>query len=538
VPSPAAGLHPETQFRPTRSSAEIKVWEALKKELPAGWSAWHSLKLRDGRATFGEGDFVLAHPERGILLLEVKGGRLEVRDGQWFQNGKPLGQSPLDQVHQFRNLLLRRFKELGRSAPSIGQAPCFPDTDFDDQPTQDDLNGIVLGAHHLRWLAASLPVVAAKAIPPRRATPPGWIELLHELWCQSWIPALSLGTRAREATARRLSLDGTQLEVLEGMFENQRALIEGGAGSGKTLLAAEAARRLAADGKTVLLLCFTSPLRKWLAERLAGSGVEVQTISGLAKRLEQESGRSPAGGALAEQEGWRHAYRVAAEVCSPRWDAVVLDEAQDLDLAAWRFVEALARGRRLWGFFDPGQGYWDDRRPDRSLFQVFYKLPRQQRCPPGIQALANRTLGLPADEAAIAAALADGTIGALVVPEGGSAAALVGQEVERLLAGGLGLGDIGIVSQRGLTAQAGDGSHRFGAHLAVRADDDDAGQRLVVDTFLRWKGLERPAIIVTGLTEEAFKRAHIRLNVALTRATVAVRLVGSAGGIGRLGLVR
>jgi hypothetical protein len=362
------------------------------------------------------------------------------------------------------------------------------------------------------------------------------MELLHRLWCEHWIPALSLGTRATEAAARRLSLDGTQLEVLEGLLENDRVLVQGGAGSGKTLLAAEAARRLAAGGKAVLLLCFTSPLRKWLAARLAGSGVEVQTISGLAKQLERESGRSPVDGALTEQEGWHHAYRVAAEVCAPRWDALVLDEAQDLDEPAWRFVEALATGRRLWGFFDLGQGYWDDRKPDRSLFQVFYTLPRQLRCPPGVQALANRILGLPCEEAAIRAALEDGTLGTLVVPEGGSANEAIGAEVDRLIASGLRLGDIGIVSQRGLTAQGGVGSNRFGAHEAVRADAEDAGERLVEDTFLRWKGLERPAIIVTGLTEESLKRAHIRLNVALTRATVAVRLVGSAGGIGRLGL--
>jgi hypothetical protein len=531
-----AGVHPETQFRPTKSKAEAVVWEALKKRLPAGWSAWHSLKLRDRQASFGEGDFVLAHPERGILILEVKGGQLEVCDGHWFQNGRPLREAPLDQAHGFRNLLLARFRAKGMLAPSIGQAPCFPDTMADNQPGQDDLRDLVVTGHHLMWLEQALPVLAARAIPPARRASPGWLEALHDMWGETWVPTLSLGGLAKEAAARRLELDATQVEVLEGLLENDRALIEGGAGSGKTLLAAEAARRMAAAGKAVLLLCFTAPLRSWLALRLQGTGVDVQTISGFAKRLEVESGVGPANEAVGEQEGWKHAFKVAAETCTQLWDAIVVDEAQDLEEPAWRLLESLAKDRRLWAFFDLDQAFWEDRKPERALFQAFYKLPTQQRCPPGVQALAHRALGVSADDRALAKALGEGVVGALCLPPKGSTAEVAGQEVDRLLASGLEPGQIGIVSLRGQRGQEAEATHRFGSLEAVRADAPDASIRLVEDTFLRWKGLERPAIIVTGLFEEELRRAHIRLNVAITRATVAVRLVGPEAALARLGL--
>ena len=51
---------------------------------------------------------------------------------------------------------------------------------------------------------------------------------------------------------------------------------------------------------------------------------------------------------------------------------------------------------------------------------------------------------------------------------------------------------------------------------------------LVADRFLRWKGLERPAIIVADLPEGELGQIAVRLNVAMTRAMVAVRFVGTA----------
>ncbi len=38
---------------------------------------------KDG--VFAEGDFIVANPKRGLLVLEVKGGSIEQRIGIWFQ---------------------------------------------------------------------------------------------------------------------------------------------------------------------------------------------------------------------------------------------------------------------------------------------------------------------------------------------------------------------------------------------------------------------------------------------------------------------
>ena len=59
---------------------------------------------------------------------------------------------------------------------------------------------------------------------------------------------------------------------------------------------------------------------------------------------------------------------------------------------------------------------------------------------------------------------------------------------------------------------------------------------LVADTFLRWKGLERPAIVVADLSEGDLRQLYIRLNIAVTRAMAFVRFMGTAGAISMTGV--
>ena len=98
-------LYPTGGPRPTSSEAERAFYRALQRHLPASWSAWHSLRVRVGPSFEGEGDFVIAVPDRAILLVEVKGGAIECRDGLWFQSGRPMEHAPRDQAHRFRRIL-------------------------------------------------------------------------------------------------------------------------------------------------------------------------------------------------------------------------------------------------------------------------------------------------------------------------------------------------------------------------------------------------------------------------------------------------
>lgn len=108
-PQPSPGVYPRSTLRPQVQPSERKVHEALASALPAGWSAWHSIKIHIKAGDFSEADFVIADPARGILVLEVKGGIVRKENGVWFQNEKPMKMPPLDQAHRLVRVLLGEF---------------------------------------------------------------------------------------------------------------------------------------------------------------------------------------------------------------------------------------------------------------------------------------------------------------------------------------------------------------------------------------------------------------------------------------------
>lgn len=85
------------------SYGEKKVYEALRS-LSDRYTVFYSLSwvgINESR-TIGEADFVIFHPDKGILVIEVKSGEIEYKDGEWIQTNTrskvanridPLGQA-------------------------------------------------------------------------------------------------------------------------------------------------------------------------------------------------------------------------------------------------------------------------------------------------------------------------------------------------------------------------------------------------------------------------------------------------------------
>ena len=271
------------------------------------------------------------------MILEVKGGQIEQRDGQWYQNSHPLKSSPLDQAFSFRKKLMRRFEEESTKAPTIGVAVCFPDTTFDQQPAQDDLKGLVIGAQDLPYLNKILPDVMAHAVPDPWPVKGPWIRLLHALWGETWIPDICLGGRVEMDEEKRLQLDQAQIAILENLEENNRLLIKGSAGTGKTLLAREAAIRETRQGKRVLFLCYTDALSAFLITCLDEPGFTVAAVRNFASDL--LGANAPIKPVGQTSEYWEGvSLRAAVDGLSPadqRWDTVIVDEGQDFSGDDW-----------------------------------------------------------------------------------------------------------------------------------------------------------------------------------------------------------
>jgi hypothetical protein len=524
-----AGLWPREKPRPTESNAEIRLYEAFASDLPSNWTVWHSLRIRTDEGMEGEGDFVIAIPDRGFLVLEVKGGYISVRDGRWFQNSKPLDHSPREQAHSFAKKLLSRLPSVNGMTVPYGILTIFPDTPSSDAPVQDNLRDLVLTEVDVRYLKDAITAKLDKAFPEGFQVPAcNWQAQLHALWGETWIPKVHLGHNKTINAEERYQLDQHQVEIVESLSGNKRLLIEGVAGSGKTVMAREAAIRMAAEGQKVQILCFTDALAKWLEVSLSGTGVQVATVPRYAAELMISLGQVktlPSDPATWAEISLKAAFD-ALPLLQERPDVVIVDEAQDLAENDWLLIEELAKDAKVWIFRDPAQAFWEERRLPEWVGELSnYRLNKCYRCPEPIMEYSKALSQQPHDEGLVKDGFAREIIGTVECPSESSIPAKIENEIRKLLSRGFKPGDIAVLSLRGRSAESVAGQDKIGSFPVVRADSPDIDENIVADTFLRFKGLERPAIIVTDL-RLVKDRFDVRMHIALSRALDVVRVVG------------
>lgn len=308
----------------TDSYAERKVFDLLKAAFPdrADWhlTALHSLNLPNhAYKRFGEIDFVVVG-RPGLFVLEVKGGGVVCHDGVWTTTSRrrepeTLRESPFRQAESALHALHRRL-EIALGGGIIGQFPIgygvlFPDCDW-DRPGAEWDRAVLGDARALRnperWLDGLFSYWRERDQQVRgRPGPwadPGAIQRVIDFLRPELEVGVPLHVQVEEIADRVSALTEDQMRFIDAVESNARILCEGGAGTGKTFLALELARRWAGDGANVLLACQSPWLRHWLAERFALPNVTV---------------------ALAAKA------RVAARRAGvEQFDALIVDEGQDL----------------------------------------------------------------------------------------------------------------------------------------------------------------------------------------------------------------
>lgn len=525
-------MFPPSQPRPTKSHAEQSVYEALSRT-SLQMSAFHSLRLRVRGGWEGEGDFVLADPSRGLLVLEIKGGAVVLRDGHWYQNGHLLTQPPRAQAQGFVKRLIEELRGAGCDAPPFGVACVFPDCEFSEGPDGGDLRGLVLGKRDLPHLEQTLPDLFRLALPETARAPQSrkWLEHLKTLWGDSWVPTVHLADRVEDATARTVALDERQYQLLEYAGETTRALVEGAAGSGKTLVATELCRRRAAAGFNTQYLCFTDSLAR-AVQRQFGQTENLSAISirQLAVDLLRRSGATIP---PPDKKFWDEVSLNAAIDALPsdgeRPDVLVVDEGQDLEPNDWMLVEQLVGPRGLWVFRDQRQAFWIDRHLPKDLLDSLggrFTLPRSYRCPDSLAAFAERYVNPAAREAR-----PEPEVLMLVRCGADEVLERTRHEVESLVRGGARPDQIVVLSLSGQTRSELFKREKLGSVRVCHADAPEAGHSVVVETFLRFKGLERPFVVLCELGGKHVTSYETRMHIALTRATVQAIVVAPEAAI-------
>lgn len=413
---------------PDAPDGERFVLDALAAGLPADAVVYHRCRYARARADGrppgeGELDALAVVPGRGCLVLEIKSGGVRHGPEGWASVDRhgvahPI-RDPADQAAGAARWLRKFGRERGvwkRDAdlPPIEWAVAFPDLAVraplapalprERTLDRDDLRGKI-GTGTLFHPGSRLDAL----LPEKRACPhfsggrpsasgklvpvplfPG-LDPIHLARLERELaPALDLVVplatwiAADERTLVRLTEE--QGRILACLGGNRRVAVCGGAGTGKTVLAREVARRLAAGGERVLVLCYNRMLADLLARDAANgvTGVTVATFHGLAEELARAAGlpwAPPAGDPA--QTFWRETanellFDALARCPERRFDAVVVDEAQDFADPWWVTVEALladpAAGR-LWLFHDPAQAIFGGAVPERDLGCATFELP-------------------------------------------------------------------------------------------------------------------------------------------------------------------
>jgi hypothetical protein len=234
-------------------------------------------------------------------------------------------------------------------------------------------------------------------------------------------------------------------------------------------------------------------------------------------------------------EAWREVSFVAAcDSLPPRAERpsfVVVDEAQDFEDSDWEFVEVLSRDAGLWVFLDERQRFWPERRiPTLCEALPPLVLSEQHRNPPAVRALASLYAGdRYDDERGADIARGIGTELELLAVEQGFEEVTLHHWLRSMLDNGARPRDIAVLSVAGQTRTPLATSQHIGDTPVVRADSDSADASIVADTFLRFKGLERPFVVVMDLhlAQAAPETYEARLHIALTRATSRATIICS-----------
>ena len=255
-----------------KSNAEKKMYDVLQQLDMEDTYVLHSLGLPKHQSKiYGEIDFVVVC-KRGVACLEIKGGRVECREGKWFftdrygeERQKPEG--PFAQVtgNMFSLLTAIRSKFANNQHIKFFLMACgvvFPDIEF--KATSQEIIPEIVYDSRTENITDYINGIfdyweTRQHREPAKLSKNDVKDIVNYLRGDfTFIPTLR--DRLNNIEKRLVRLTNEQAQIMNALGMNSHLLIEGNAGTGKTLLATEFARQRAERGDRVLYLTFNKNL--------------------------------------------------------------------------------------------------------------------------------------------------------------------------------------------------------------------------------------------------------------------------------------
>ena len=347
----------------SRRSAEKRVYLALREQLDDDWHIfysrpWYGISSTGGEIE-GEADFIVAHRIHGILFIEVKGGMISYDpvSSKWFSTDRDRIKfrikDPIDQAKKCRYQFAKKLQSLPNWPNGFKQfryGAIFTDT------ISPDASVLTLGGHdkslfcHSKefsndlnnWILNRLG--HTEQISQVEKLGQIGIDLLHSFIANPVTLRTTLGSNiSNEIETMDRLFTGAQLSIMTNLDKIKRGVVIGGAGTGKTLLATELAIRFTNEGLKTLVLSSSDPLVEDISRRMPKmENLEITKIDSVNNYFTSRF----------------------------KWDAIIIDEAQDVASDLWGKVEGLLESAqsRIYAFLDSNQAIY--RPPDDLATQL------------------------------------------------------------------------------------------------------------------------------------------------------------------------
>jgi len=354
------------------SRAEESFYEACRNSLNDAWVVYYSRTLstvdRDSGMKDNEIDFVLYHRAYGVLVIEVKGGRIrhDSQSGKFYSINRYDEtfeiKDPFQQALVWKSRFIRVLRNRNIKVP-VSHAVAFPSVHENEIEESAAITPeIVIGRLKIASLASTLKNLVTQVQSAHYLKFEDVSAGLHDiLWGKDFTSKLFLKDYLTSHDLRVKDVEVIQETLIQPIAASTRLAIEGEAGTGKTLVAILLARHFRSQGKRVLVLSSNRLLNEYLKSE-AGSEVEVKTYIELGESFGVHL-LNPPSNFEGKREDWsqyeapeRLVNAIAAS--EHRYDVLLCDEAQDVQPFWWDGIEKVLANEdsRFLIFFDRSQG--------------------------------------------------------------------------------------------------------------------------------------------------------------------------------------
>lgn len=343
-----AKMYPNTFPMESNSSGERKVFEYFKQHAPEEWIVLHSFRLPNHHTVvFGEADFIVIAPGYGVFVLEIKSGGVGFDGSEWcfinrnhektYKTRGPFQQAR-EAMFEIKKILAERTGfEFSVKNVLYGYGVIF--TDEADFPTdalvEDEKWRLCQRTEEVDYCAFIKKLSHNFLIELNRLGKPlpnGLSDESADKIAKTLRPSVDCVVPLRSflhaSEEEIIALTEEQYACLDDIEINDRMVVTGGAGTGKTLLAVEEAKRVA-DVEKVAVFCFNKNLAHFIKTNLQNEDITVYSVHSYMTKL----CGSLLAGITKNDQYWSQLPELAglkAKEQSIQFDRIIVDEFQDL----------------------------------------------------------------------------------------------------------------------------------------------------------------------------------------------------------------